>query len=157
MQLQPFYCLFLFWAFSFFWDTVLCLVLIGLCTNISDNEHDFCLFDWMFTERESSHFSCLVSAKLAAVLPVLAPPQPWPCVFCAVLLPISPPLVSLPIKRFLSPASLFGYAPASGFFIGLCHMNSGNNGSFCLFDWIVPECGSSEFNQAASANLAVLS
>lgn len=87
-----------------------------------------------------------------------APPSPDHVFFVQVfLLPISPALVSLPIKRFLSPASLFGYAPASGFLIGLCHMNSGNNGSFCLFDWIVPECGSSEFNQAASANLAVLS
>lgn len=28
---------------------------------------------------------------------------------------------------------------------------------FCFFDWIVPECGSSEFSWAASANLAVLS
>lgn len=90
--------------------------------------------------------------------PLCASLQPQPCVFSAVLLlHISPALVSMPIKHFLSPASLFRYAPASGFTIGLCPVNSENNDSFCLFDWIDPECGSSEFRRAASANLAVLS
>lgn len=131
---------------------------IGLCPIIFDNEDGFCLFDWVVTERESSQFSCLVSAKLAAALTVL--PFSPDHVFLVQFFPplcISPALVSLPIKRFLSPASLFGYAPASGFMIGLCPINSDHNGSLCLFDWIVPECGSSEFSQAASANLAVLS
>ena len=36
-------------------------------------------------------------------------------------------------------------------------INSHNNDSCCLFDWIASECGSSEFSQAVSANLAVLS
>lgn len=80
------------------------------------------------------------------------------CVFSVLLLlRISPALVSLPIKHFPLPAFLFGYALVSGFTIGLCPINSGNNGPLCLFDWIVPECGSSEFTRAASAYLAVLS
>lgn len=61
------------------------------------------------------------------------------------------------IKHFLSPAFLFRSAPVSGFTIGLRPINSDNNDFFCLFDWIVPECGSWEFRRAASANLAVLS
>lgn len=63
----------------------------------------------------------------------------------------------MPIKHFLSTAFLCRNAPESGSSIGLCPINSANNESFCLFDWMVPECGSSEFRRAASANLAVLS
>lgn len=135
--------------------------LIGLCPLISDKEDIFCLFDWLVMERESSQSSCLVSAKLAP-----APSEstecasllPWLCVFSVLLLLCtSPSLVSLPIKHFPFPAFLFAYAPVSGFTIGLCPINSDNNGPVCLFDWIVPECGSSEFTLAASANLAVLS
>lgn len=140
-------------------------VVIGLCPIISDNEDGFFSFDWVVVKRESSQFSCLASASLAAALSVCQPSstqcaslQPQPCVFSAVLLlRISPALVSLPIKRFLSPAFLFGYTPASGLMIGLCPINSDNNDSFGLLDWMVSECGSSEFSRAASANLAVLS
>ena len=129
---------------------------IGFCPVISDNEDGVRLFHWLVTERESSQFSCLASAKLAAASsepassPVCASPQPRPCVFSAVLLlRISPALVSTPIERFLSPAFLFSRAPASGFTIGLCPINSENNDSSCLFDWMVPECGSSKFRRAA--------
>lgn len=109
-----------------------------------------------------SHLSSAASSnpdlQQPAPSPLCASLQPRPCVFSAVLLlHISPALVSMPIKRFLSPASLFRYAPASAFTIGLCPINPENNDSFCLFDWIDPECGSSEFRRAASANLAVLS
>lgn len=133
---------------------------IGFCSVISDNEDGSCLCDWMVKEHESSQFSYLASDKLAAALhhSVCFPSAPWPCEFSAVLLLcISPALVSVPIKRFLLPAFLFGYAASSGFRIGLCPIKSDNNDSLCLFDWISSECGSSEFSRAASANLAVLS
>lgn len=75
------------------------------------------------------------------------------CRFCSVLaLPLSLCLLSISLCL-----PLFAYAPVSGYTIGLCPINSDNNGPVCLFDWIVPECGSSEFTLAASANLAVLS
>lgn len=143
----------------FFWDPLLCLA--GWLVYVSDNE-DGSLRIWL-----DAHRTWVISVQLprlgqtcssGALSTQCAPLRPGPCVSSAVLLlRISPALVSLPIKRFLSPASLFGYAPASGFTIGLCPINSDNNDSFSLFDWIVTECGSSEFSQGASANLAVLS
>lgn len=54
--------------FPFFWDTLPSGVVIGFCPVISDNEDGSCLYDWIVTEHESSQFSCLASAKLAAVL-----------------------------------------------------------------------------------------
>lgn len=149
-------------ALSSFWEKF-CLsgFLIGLCPLISDKEGIFCLFHWLVMEHESSQSSCLVSAKLAAVpseSTECASLLPQLCVFSVpLLLRISPARVSLPIKHFPLPAFLFGYAPVSGFTIGLCPINSDNNGPLCLFDWIVPECGSSEFTLAVSANHAVLS
>lgn len=124
-----------------------------------------CSFHWIVTEHESSRFSCLCLSQIcsstvgeAASSTRCASLQSWPCELSAVLLHrISPALVSVPIKRFLSPAFLFRYARVSGLTIGFCPINSDNNDSPCVFDWTVPECGSSEFSRAASANLAVLS
>lgn len=134
----------------------------GFCSLISDNKDDFCVFDWTVTERESSQLSCLVSAKCAAesqpsalgVLPLSPDHVSLLQFYCSVLaLPLSLCLLSVSFRLPL----LFGYAPVSGFAIGLCPINSDNNDSFWLFDWVDPECGSSEFSRAPSSNLAVLS
>lgn len=138
---------------------------IGLCPIISDNEDGFCFFNWIVTERESSQFSCLVSAKLAAVCSESQPPALRVLPFspnhvflvqfyCSILaLPLSLCLLSVSFRLPLCVDMLLRLAS----WLVLCPVNSDNNESFCLFDWIVPECGSSEFRRAASANLAVLS
>lgn len=59
--LQPFF----FLSFGY---TPLSGFVIGFCPVISDNEDGSCLCDWIVTEHESSQFSCLASAKLAAAL-----------------------------------------------------------------------------------------
>lgn len=151
--------LFFFFLLSLSFGVLSCVCgfVIGLCPIISENEDNFCVFDWTVTERESCQFSCNIYREPASS-PPRASIQPWPCVFSAVLLLcIRPALVFMPIKSFLLPAFLLRFAPTSGFTIGLCPINSDNNDSLCFFDWIVPECGSSEFIWAASAILAVLS
>lgn len=126
----------------------------------------FCSTRWTVTEHESSQFRRPASARFAAAHSETgtassarrAPLRPRLRELREVLLQrISPALVSLPIKRFLSSAFLFGNARASGSTIGFCPVNSDNNDCFRASDWTAPECGSSEFSRATSANLAVLS
>ena len=69
--------------------------------------------------------------------------------YCLSALPLSLCLLSL--------SFLLGNTPVSGYVIGLCRIIFDNEGGYCLFDWLVTERESSQFNRLVSARLAAAS
>lgn len=131
--------------------------LIGLCPIISDNENRFLLVSLDGRSQNMSHLLSRPGLQQRSQRASLQPSVCFPSapnhvflerLYCSVLaLPLSLCLLRV---SFRLPFCL-DMLPRLALTIGLCPINSDNNDSFCLFDWIVPECGSSEFRRAASA------